>query len=265
MDAALEARSLTVAREGVEVVHDVSFTLGAGEAVALVGPNAAGKSTLLQALAGLLPAQAGVVLVHGRPLSAWRRHALARSVAFVASNGTGPAFLSVGDRVRLGRYPHRGPFLPMGAADEAAVAQALHLTGLADLAHRRLSTLSAGERQMAALARGLAQEPSVLLLDEPAAHLDIGHELGLFRILEQACRQGMAVLAVIHDLQRAAAWAGRMLLLDAGRLVAEGRPDDVLSSPACARAFGVRIQSHIVTGQPRPLYSYGEDNGPDAA
>lgn len=258
MTAVLEAREVHVSRGHVAVLHGVSLSLAPGEALALIGPNAAGKSTLLRALAGLLRAAPGVVLVDARPLQAWPRDALARALALVTAEDEGPGTLAVEDRVALGRYPHRGPFRPLLDEDRAAVQRALERTGIAPLARRRLGTLSAGERQLATLARGLAQEPRVLLLDEPAAHLDIGHQLRLFRVLDEARARGVAVLAVVHDLPRAAAWADRIVLLAGGRIVAEGAPDAVLASEECARAFDVAIRGHAVPGSPHPLYRFEE-------
>jgi iron complex transport system ATP-binding protein len=254
----LEARAVHVARGRAGVLHGVTLSLGAGEALALVGPNAAGKSTLLRTLAGLLPTTEGVVLLDARPLEAWPRDAMARAVALVTSEDEGPGTLAVEDRVALGRYPHRGPFRPLLEADRAAIRRALERTGIAPLSRRRLGTLSAGERQLATLARGLAQEPRVLLLDEPAAHLDIGHQLRLFRVLDEVRAGGVAVLAVVHDLPRAAAWADRIVLLGGGRIVAEGAPDAVLASEECARAFDVKVRGHAVPGSPHPLYSFEE-------
>ena len=256
MSILLETRELVVRRGNRVVVEDVAFTLRRGEAVALVGPNGAGKSTLVRALAGLLPPAAGSVRLAGRPLAEWSRDALARMVALVTSEEEGAGGLCVADRVRLGRYPHRGPFRPLLAHDIAAVEAALERTGITHLRDRDLLTLSAGERALSALARGLAQEPQVLLLDEPAAHLDIGHQLALFRVLDEVRSAGTAVLAVVHDLQRAAAWAERMVLLAGGRVMADGAPPDVLASPAAATAFGVAIRQHGVPGVPQPLYSF---------
>jgi ABC-type cobalamin/Fe3+-siderophores transport system ATPase subunit len=258
LSALLEATDLVVARGGAPILHGVGVTLAAGEAVALVGPNGAGKSTLVRTLAGVLEASAGVVRLEGRPLARWSRSALARAVALVTPEEGAPAVLTVQDRVTLGRYPHRGPFRPLTAEDREAVARALERTGIPHLAHRPLSTLSSGERQLAALARGLAQQPQVLLLDEPAAHLDVGHQLQLFRILDEIRAGGVAVLAVVHDLQRAAAWAERMLLLADGRLVADGTPAAVLGSAECARAFQVSIRGHTAEGLSHALYSFEE-------
>jgi ABC-type cobalamin/Fe3+-siderophores transport system ATPase subunit len=257
MSLRLEARGLSIARAGRRVIDTLELRLRAGEAVALIGPNASGKSTLLRGLCGLLPAAAGEVRIDGEPLRSWARDALARRIALVAADDGVPSPLTVADRVALGRYPHRGPFRPLTDADQAAIARAFELTGIGALAHRPLGRLSAGERQLAGLARGLAQQPQTLLLDEPAAHLDIGHELQLFRVLDQIRAEGVAVLAVVHDLQRAAAWAERMLLLVDGRLAAEGPPDAVLSSEAAARAFRVTITQHQPPGAARPFYDFG--------
>ncbi len=259
----LEVRGLSVARGGSAILHGVDLELRAGEALALVGPNAAGKSTLVRAIMGLLPASAGEVLLFGRPLPEWPRADLARAVALVTAEEEGPDTLTVGDRVALGRYPHTGPFRPLSAADRSAVHRALHSTGIEELARRRLGTLSAGERQLATLARGLAQEPRVLLLDEPAAHLDIGHQLALFRVLDQARSRGVAVLAVIHDLQRAAGWADRLLLLAHGRVAADGPAGDVLGSAAASQAFHVAIREHRVHGLASPVYSFEEPPAPE--
>jgi iron complex transport system ATP-binding protein len=251
----LEARAVAARRGGREVLRDVAFALREGEAVALVGPNAAGKSTLLRVLAGLLAPSGGEVLLAGRALKGWGRDARARTVALVSPDEEAPPMLTVEERVGLGRFPHRGPFRPFGEADRAAVARALRRTGTGALGERRLSSLSAGERQLAALARGLAQEPRVLLLDEPGAHLDVGHQLQLFRVLDEVRSEGVAVLAVVHDLQRAAEWAARMLLLAGGRLQEDAPPRAVLTSAACARAFGVGIRAHALPDAPT-LYSF---------
>jgi iron complex transport system ATP-binding protein len=260
MSAVLEARDLSVHRGPRRVVEGVSLTLGAGEAVALVGPNAAGKSTLVRALAGLLPPATGEVLLGGRPLRDHGRDAVARQVALVAPDESAPATITVAERARLGRYPHRGPLRPFTAGDEAAVARALARTGVAALADRPLATLSAGERQLAALARGLAQEPAALLLDEPAAHLDIGHQLRLFRVLDEVRREGVAVLAVVHDLPRAAAWAERLVLLARGRIATQGTPAEVLASPAASEAFDVVIRAETIPGS-RLVYLFDEKTG----
>jgi iron complex transport system ATP-binding protein len=256
--AVLEALDLDVHRGTRAVLHGVALRLDPGEALALVGPNAAGKSTLVRTLAGILRPDRGEILLEGRTLAGWPRDAVARRIALVAPDVEAAGVFTVAERVRLGRYPHRGPFRPMDAADHAAVGTALRRAGIEHLAERRLSSLSAGERQLATVARGLAQEPRVLILDEPAAHLDVGHQLRLFRVLDDVRAGGVAVLAVVHDLQRAAAWASRMALLADGRIAAEGRPADVLASTAASAAFEVAIRGHAVPGLSEPLYTFEE-------
>jgi iron complex transport system ATP-binding protein len=258
MSAIVQARGLAVRRGPREVLHGIDLDVAAGEALAVVGPNAAGKSTLLRALTGLLPASRGTVTVAGRPLGDWSRDGLARKLALVTPEDEAVSPLTVRERVAVGRYPHTGPFLPPRAVDHAAVAHALEMTGIAPLAERRVGTLSAGERQLAAVARGLAQEPQVLLLDEPAAHLDIGHQLALFRVLDEIRATGVAVLAVVHDLQRAADWADRLVLIAEGGVAASGPPREVLASPAAAAIFSVQIEEHAVPGRTAPLYGFRE-------
>jgi iron complex transport system ATP-binding protein len=261
VSAVIEARGLVVERGRRSVLRGVDLALGAGEGLALVGPNAAGKSTLVRALAGLLPAAGGEVLLQGRPLARWPRSGLAQRVALVAAEDEAPDRIAVEDRVALGRYPHRGALAPLTVEDRAAVARALRQTEIDHLARRPLGTLSAGERQLAALARGLAQEPSVLLLDEPASHLDVRHQLHLFRVLDEVRQRGVAVLAVIHDLPRAAAWAPRLALLSEGRIAAEGSPAEVLESEAAERAFGVAIRGVPVADGLERLWRFEERAG----
>ena len=258
MSPVLEAHGLWVARGRRAVLRGVDLSLQPGEGVALVGPNAAGKSTLVRTLAGVLPAGRGEVLLENRPLAAWSRAAVARRVALVATEDEAPGRFAVEDRVALGRYPHRGPLAPFTVEDRAAVARALRQAEIEHLGRRPLGTLSAGERQLALLARGLAQEPAVLLLDEPAAHLDVRHQLHLFRVLDDVRQRGVAILAVIHDLPRAAAWASRLALLDGGRIAAEGSPALVLESGAAERAFGVAIRGVPVGDGRERLWRFEE-------
>jgi iron-siderophore transport system ATP-binding protein len=258
MSAVLETSGLWVDRGRRPVLRGVDLALRAGEGLALVGPNAAGKSTLVRALAGLLAPARGEVRLEGRPLVSWPRPGIAKRVALVAAEDEAPDRIAVEDRVALGRYPHRGPLAPFTDEDRAAVARALRQTEIEHLARRPLGTLSAGERQLALPARGLAQEPAVLLLDEPATHLDVRHQLHLFRVLDDVRQGGVAVLAVIHDLPQAAAWAERLALLAEGQIAAEGPPAEVLESEAAERAFGVAIRGVRVGEGPDRLWRFEE-------
>jgi iron complex transport system ATP-binding protein len=235
----LEIADLSVRRGIRDVVRHVSLNVDASERVALVGPNAAGKSTLLSAVAGLLPLSSGDIRLAGQSLSTFSGREIARAVALVVALQEGAPKLSVAESTELGRYPHTGPFQGLASHDHDAVNQAIAETGLQELAHRSLGSLSAGERQRALVARALAQEPKLLLLDEPSAHLDIGHGLDLFELLATIAARGVAIVAVIHDLVAAAQWATRMIVLHDGEIIDDGPPGAVMKGEALGRAFGV--------------------------
>ena len=230
---------LSLRRGSREVVRHVSMSVDASERVALVGPNAAGKSTLLSAIAGLLPPSGGGIRLGGQSLATFSGREIARAVALVTALQEGAPKLSVLESTELGRYPHTGPFQGRSAHDHDAVTRAVALTCLQDLADRSLESLSAGERQRALVARALAQEPRLLLLDEPSAHLDIGHGLDLFALLTTIADRGVAIVAVIHDLVAAAQWATRMVVLHEGEIIDDGPPPTVMKGEALGRAFGV--------------------------
>jgi iron complex transport system ATP-binding protein len=221
----LQADGLVGVLGGRRVVDGVSLSLHPGQWVALVGPNGAGKSTLLQLLAGLLPAEAGGVALLGRPLADWPPRERATRMAWLAQQGEVEAELPARSLVELGRLPRHGLLGAPDAADAAAVARVMAETETAALAGRRLSELSGGERQRVLVARALAVEAPVLLLDEPVAHLDAPHQIALLRGLRQRARDGAAVAVVLHDLNLALA-ADRVLLMARGRLVADGAPAD---------------------------------------
>jgi iron complex transport system ATP-binding protein len=223
------------------VVHRLSLSVSPSERVALVGPNAAGKSTLLAAIAGLLPRAEGDIRLAGQPIAGLSNREIARIVALVVAVQEGAPGLSVRESTELGRYPHTGPLQSASPADRGAVARALAETGLQNLAGRGLGSLSAGERQRALIARALAQEPRLLLLDEPSAHLDIGHGLDLFALLSTIAARGVAIVAVIHDLVAAAHWATRMVVMHEGRIVDDGPPDAVMNGEPLGQAFGISI------------------------
>ncbi len=211
----------------------------AGTQAALIGPNGAGKSTLLRALAGLI---GGGVELGGEPLSSRSRRRIAQQLAFVPQLDDLRFDFTVREAVTLGRHPHRGPFSPLGEADRAQVDRALEHLDLETLAERSVLRLSGGERQRVRVARALAQAPRVLLLDEPTAHLDLGHAADLLRRV--TALRDLTVVCVLHDLNLAALWFPRVVLLDAGRIVADGRPAEVLEPERVASVYGARVQVH---------------------
>lgn len=236
------------------VLDGVSLDLYEGEAVALLGRNGAGKSTLIRLLSGVVAPAQGTVLLGATPLSQLSRRELARRLAVVPQDVHVPFAFTTREVVALGRTAHV-PFLHgESAADRAAVEGALGLLGLDALAERVYTSLSGGERQRAILAMALAQEPSVLLLDEPTVHLDLAHQLSSLRIVRGLTRhRGLAVLAAVHDLNLAALLFDRLVFLKDGRVVADGPAEAVLTAEIVQEVFDARvaIYRHPTTGAPQ--------------
>ncbi|HET7041348.1 MAG TPA: ABC transporter ATP-binding protein [Gemmatimonadales bacterium] len=235
----LEGRGLTVRYpEGAGLALDgVDAAVRAGECVAVVGPNGGGKTTLLRALLGAVPLVGGEALVDGRPVRTIPKAELATIVAALPQREE-PAFaLSVLEFTLLGRYPHLGPFAPAGPEDRARVRDALERCDAWGLRARRTDTLSGGEWQRVRVARALAQAPRVLLLDEPTAALDIRHAMDLLEIVTGLVADGLGAVIVTHELNLAARYADRVLLLADGRVQAAGTPPQVLTVETLSRVF----------------------------
>jgi iron complex transport system ATP-binding protein len=215
----------------------VSLSVSEGELVAVVGPNGSGKTTLLRALLGTLPLTTGRVELLGRPLEEWRPRELARVVGVVSQREESLFPLTVTETVALGRYAHLGPIAAPGEADHRIVAEAMRRADVTALADRRTDTLSGGEWQRVRIARALAQEPRLLVLDEPTASLDIRHEMEVLELARGLAGQGIATLLVTHHLNLAARYADRLLLLHRGACVVEGAPAVVLTPAHVTRVF----------------------------
>ena len=233
----LRAQGLVLDLGGRRVIDGLSLELHAGQWTAIVGPNGAGKSTLLQLLAGLRAPDAGQLWLAGRALADWPLRQRARQVAWLSQQGQAEGEIGARDVVRLGRLPHHGLLGAPDAADEAVVQQVMEETESTAFEGRRLRELSGGEGQRVLLARALAVEANLLLLDEPMTHLDAPHQRALLRGLAQRARAGVAVAAVLHDLTLALA-ADRVLVMAAGRLVADGVPADAQLRDALVSVFG---------------------------
>ena len=234
----LNADGLTVRLGDSTIVYDASVSLRGSELTALVGPNGAGKTTLMRALAGLVPAE-GSITVSGQPLASMKPRHRARAVAYLPQGHIFHWPMPVTDIVMLGRAPHADAFSVPTTEDRAAVESALATTETLAFAERAVTTLSGGEKARVALARALATQASVLLADEPTAALDPRHQLVVMELLRDAARNGSAILAIMHDLTLAARFADRVLVMNRGRIVAEGAPDDALAPERLASVFGI--------------------------
>ena len=233
----LAASNISVGYGGTPALDDVSFTLSSGELVAVVGPNGSGKTTLLRAMLGLVTPQHGQAALDGRPMHQWTRRELAESIAALPQREE-PAFpLTVREAVLMGRWARLGPIASVTEVDERAIAGALARCDVTGFERRGIETLSGGEWQRVRLARALASMPRLLLLDEPTAALDIGHEMELFELLRQLVSDGLGVLVITHQLNLAARYADRMVLLDHGRVMAQGNPHDVLRADVMSKVF----------------------------
>jgi iron complex transport system ATP-binding protein len=253
MSSWLQAEGVRVRLGRRDVLHGVSLQLGAGW-TALVGPNGGGKSTLLRALAGLQPLDAGRVMLQGQDVHRARPAERARRLAWLAQQGEVTGELTVRETVELGRIAHLGLGGTPGAADHAAVERAMACTECTAWQSRRLHELSGGERQRVLLARVLATEAPLLLLDEPTTHLDAPHQVALARLFRHLARDdspARGVLTVLHDLP-IALQADRLLVLDKGRLRADGAPSDPAVQAELVRVFegAIRIETDAA-GRPR--------------
>lgn len=251
----LEARHLSVRYPGAAraALDDVSFQVPGGTLFAVLGPNGSGKSTLTRALLGALPLTRGEAIVDGRPVTSWRRRELARAVGAVPQSEPLPFPITARELVAMGRYAHLGPLEGETSRDRDAVEAALGRCDVTGLADRLVQTLSGGELQRVRIARALAQQPRALILDEPTASLDIRHEMGIMELLRGSAECGITVLLVTHHLDLAARYADRILLLDHGRLVAAGTPEEVLTPDTVEAVYRwpVAVRRDEITGSPR--------------
>jgi iron complex transport system ATP-binding protein len=234
------------------VLTDLSFALPAKGLMALTGPNGAGKSTLLRLAAGLLPVAGGSIHIDGRPVDSWRRRELARTIALVPQHLDIPFPFTVEQIVAQGRTPHQGWFGGNSQADRAAVEHAMHVTGVTHLQARTMNEISGGEQQRVKLAIALAQEPSLLLLDEPLQHLDIGRQAELLQLLLELHERGLSIAAAMHDLAAVRAHFPLTLLLTEGPGHMFGVTEQVLTPERVNEAFHLRNSSLEYAGAVQP-------------
>ena len=257
--ATLQGRGVRAGYGGCEVLQGIDVDVMRGEVLSVVGPNGCGKSTLLRAVTGLIPLCGGEVRIDGISLAELSAMQRARLCA-VQPQVEAPLFdYTVGQFVLLGRHPHRRSLAPASAGDHASTSRALEQTDLAGFGKRSIRSLSTGEWQRALLARALAQDAPLLLLDEPAAHLDPGHRFVMHTLLRKLAREeNRAVLCVSHDLNLAAEFSDRMMIMSKGSVIATGAPDEVMTEPHLYAAFhcgALRVATNPFTGRPGTFFA----------
>ncbi len=256
MNGLFELKNVGMRYREADVLRSINLSLAEKEFIAIAGPNGAGKSTLLFILAGLLTPSSGACCFLGQAAHQWNRRVFAQRVAMVLQTEDVAFPFTVEDVVYMGRTPHRSG-LYESSKDHKAVESALAITETGAFRHREFRTLSSGEKQRVLLASALAQSPEVLLLDEPSAHLDLHYQTALYRLLHDLSVEGLLVVAVTHDLNIANMWASRLILLQDGRLRADGKPAEVMSPEIISDVFKVQAEIHR-TSSGRRWMSYGE-------
>lgn len=247
--ASLVLENISFGYHAKDIITDISIEIPAGTLLGLIGPNGAGKTTLLKIIARLLRPGTGRVLLDGCNIHKLKQIEVARRVAVVPQDNQLDFAFTVEQVVLMGRYPHLNRLRREGKVDLAIAHRAMQATATDHLAKRPVTTLSGGERQRVAIARALVQEPEILLLDEPTAHLDIAHQAQTIELAYRLNReQGLTVIAALHDLNLAAAYLDRLLLLENGRIAAFGSPAAVLTPEKICAAYGINV---VVTRHPR--------------
>lgn len=239
---ALAARNLTVRYGPCEVIKDISFDLAVGEIIALLGPNGAGKTTLIKALNGSVPIENGEISLDGRSFSSFSRNEIAKRVAVVAQENETKFPVTVRDFVLAGRFANGSSFGWESDEDIAAASSALAECELVGFESRLMNELSGGERQRVVLARAIATNARILLLDEPTANLDLAHQASMFRLVRAKCRnENYSAVIITHDLNLASEFADRLILLHRGQIYALGEPQEVLREESLKEVFNVSV------------------------
>ena len=246
----IEARGLSYEIEAETLLDSVDLHADRGQLVGVIGPNGAGKSTLLRAISGMLRHQGGTVWLDGTELHAISAKEIAARLALVPQIAPYTHGFTALELVLMGRYPHLGRFQIEGREDDRIAKDAMRVTETEQFADRTLDTLSGGERQRVFVSRALAQQPRILLLDEPTSNLDIFHQIKVLDLVRQLVDEGLTAVAAIHDLHMAARYCDRLILLNDGRVLADGLPEEVLSPETIESAFGVEsaVYRDPVTG-----------------
>ena len=236
---ATEVLNLSVRLSGKLILDNVSFSAEHGALITLIGPNGSGKTTLLRAIAGLLDDIEGSVWIDGEEISSMNPRSIGRKIAFVPQNPPETHNFTVLDIVSMGRYPHTGRFQMESSSDSEIIENAMSFTDVSALRNHKVSELSGGERQRVFIARALAQNTSIIIMDEPTANLDIQYQLKILKLMREYSRRGICIVTAIHDLSLASRYADSMVMLNKGKIISAGLPEDVLNSDNIEQSYGV--------------------------
>lgn len=252
LEEGLRAVDISVGYGERRVISGLDISVPTGELTVIVGPNASGKSTLLRALARMVPLRGGQVFLDGVALGDYRPKALARELGMLPQSPIAPEGITVYELVSRGRYPHQAPWRQWSSADEAAVQEAMDRAGVAELSDRALGELSGGQRQRVWIALALAQETKILLLDEPTTYLDIAHQVEVLNLARDLYREGFTVVVVLHELSLAFRYASNLVVMKDGAVVTSGAVDDVVTADLIEDVYGIRatLLADPVSGRP---------------
>lgn len=240
VQAALETKSVTLAYEQNVIAKNLSVEIPNGKFTVIVGPNGCGKSTLLRSLSRLLLPQSGKILLNGENIHSQSTREVAKKLGLLPQSAIAPNGIKVIDLVSRGRFPHQKWFQPWSEADQKAVELAMQATGVMDFAQHNVDQLSGGQRQRVWVAMALAQETSLLLLDEPTTYLDIAHQIELMDLFQDLNRvQGHTLVAVLHDLNHACRYADHLIMIKAGKVIATGSPNEIVTEDLIKQVFGL--------------------------
>lgn len=236
----LELRNMSAGYNQKQILTDISLAFSKSKFTSVIGPNGSGKSTMLKATMGIIPALSGAVYIDGQSINTLSRRQLAKKIAYL-SQGKNVPDMTVGQLVLHGRFPHLAYPRHYTENDKNIVLSALERLGIKELANRPLASLSGGMRQNAYIAMALAQDSDYILLDEPTAYLDISHQLELMKTLRKLSADGKGIVAVLHDLPLAFAFSDSIVLLNGGKVVAQGCPKDIYNTPIIREVFGIEL------------------------
>jgi iron complex transport system ATP-binding protein len=237
-----EASGISLCYTDCPVLDNIDFSIGKGELVGLIGPNGAGKTTLLKILAGLQQADSGTVKLDDKPLHQIDRKQLARTLAYLEQGAVAHWPLTVRRVIELGRFPHLNPWQSLSEQDQQIVAQAMEMADVDLLKGRTVTTLSGGERLRVMLGRIFATQPEIIIADEPIAALDPYHQLHTMELLKEHCQRGGSAVVVLHDLNMAARFCDRLVLLNLGHIVQDSSPEEMLTSENLTSVYGISVE-----------------------